>query len=349
MAKQAKPDHTGYRQLKKALAAGDIGRLYLFCGEEAYLRDPCLAMMKQTILPAGTEQFNLHVFSGKEFNLQALTEAVDALPMMSGRTMVVVSDFDLFKAPADTRDGLCALFAQLPDYCCLVFVYDVIEYKPDARTKLAAALKEYGRVVKFERQDQGDLTDWIVRRFRALDHDIDSRDAQYLMFLCGDLMNGLISEIEKVGAYARNRRVTREDIDAVAVPRLDAVVFQMTDAMARGEFDRAASVMGGCCKMQESPVMLLSAMGRHFRQLYSARLALEHGKGAGYVADLWSMRSAYPAEKLTDAARRFSLKWCRNAVVRCAQTDLAIKSVTGADARQMLVSLLLELANEHAG
>jgi DNA polymerase-3 subunit delta len=120
----------------------------------------------------------------------------------------------------------------------------------------------------------------------------------------------------------------------------------MTDAIARNDFDRAAAVLGELLQMQEPPIKLLAAMGKHFRQLYSARLALEYGKKAGYVAELWSMRSAYPAEKLMDAARRFSLPWCRNAVIRCAQTDLAMKSVTGADAKQLLVSLLLELAQE---
>ncbi len=198
----------------------------------------------------------------------------------------------------------------------------------------------------FQRQKQGDLIDWIGRRFRALDKEIDSRDAEYLMFLCGDLMNGLISEIGKIGAYARGKRVTRQDIDAVAVPQLDAVVFQMTNALSRGDFDKAAGVLGELLHMQESPIMLLSVVGRHFRQLYSARLAHEAGRGAGWVTELWGMRSAYPAEKLLESARSFSLPWCRRAVVRCAQTDLAMKSVTGGDARQMLISLLLELANK---
>ena len=346
MPPKSKADTAAYTQLKKDIAADAIGKLYLFCGEEAYLRDYYLGQMKAKLLPAGMEEFNFHTFSGKETDPHALAEAVDCLPMMSGRTMIVVTDYDLFKAPADARDALCALFAGLPDYCCLVFVYDVIEYKPDARTKLSAALKEHGSVVKFQRQEQGDLIDWIRRRFRALDHDIDTQDAQYLIFLCGDLMNGLISEIGKIGAYAMGRRVTREDIDAVAVPQLDAVVFQMTDAIARGDFDKSAEVLGDLLHMQEAPIKLLSVIGRQFRQLYSARLALEHKKGAGWVADLWGMRSAYPAEKLMSSARRFSLSWCRNAVERCAQTDLAMKSVAGGDAEQMLVSLLLELANE---
>ena len=60
------------------------------------------------------------------------------------------------------------------------------------------------------------------------------------------------------------------------------------------------------------------------------------------MGQLWGMR--YPADRLMTSARRFSLPWCRNAVIRCAQTDLAMKS-TGQDAKDLLTTLLLELAN----
>ena len=186
--------------------------------------------------------------------------------------------------------------------------------------------------------------DWIVRRFRALGHDIDTADAQYLIFLCGDLMNGLISEIGKIGAYAQNRRVTRQDIDAVAIPVIDAVVFQMTDALTRKEMDRAFSVLHDLLRLQQAPIMILAVLGKHFRQLYTARVALESGEGSRWLMELWGMRSAYPADKLMEGARRHGLDWCRLAMRRCAETDLAMKSVSGADAKELLVSLVLELA-----
>lgn len=75
------------------------------------------------------------------------------------------------------------------------------------------------------------------------------------------------------------------------------------------------------------------SLGRQMRQLYSARLAIEKGKGAPYVAGLWGLKP-YPADKLMTSARRFSLSWCRRAVVRCGQTDLAMKS-TGQDAQEL--------------
>ncbi len=340
MAPKAKADDTAYKQLKKDIAAGTIGSLYVFHGEESYLRDFYLGKMRQKLLPAGMEEFNLHTLTGEEFDVKKLQEMVDCLPMMSERTLIVVNDYDIYKGD---KEGLIRVLSDLPEYVCLVFVYDLIEYKADARTKLAGLLKNRGSVVPFNRQGQNDLVDWISRRFRALDHDIGTEDAKYLMFLCGDLMNGLISEIGKIGAYAKGHRVTRADIDAVATPQLDAVVFQMTDAIAAGNFDRAASVLGDLFHMQEAPIKLLAVLGKQIRQLYSARLALEHRKGTAYLMEQWGMRNSYPAEKLMNAARKFSLSWCRRAVIRCGEVDLAMKS-TGADGEELLIGLLMELA-----
>ena len=345
MATKAKKPDDGFRQMKQDLKNKTPGPLYIFYGEEDYLRDYYLEQLKKLCVPAGMESFNVHRLSGKSLDLQALSDAVDALPMMSPRTFVQVDNYDLFKAPEKQRTAMTDLLSDLPDYCTLVFVYDTIIYKSDARMKkLAAAIREKGREVCFARQAQHDLTDWIIRRFRALDHDISGGDAQYLIFLCGDLMNGLIGEIAKIGAYARERRVTRSDIDAVAIPVLDAQVFAMTDALTRKNYDRTLSVLNDLLLLKQEPIMLLAVLGKQVRQLYSARVGLESGKDSRWLMKLWSMRSVYPADKLMEAARRYDLNWCRRAMVRCAQTDLAMKSVTGADARERLISLVLELA-----
>ena len=163
------------------------------------------------------------------------------------------------------------------------------------------------------------------------------------IFLCGDLMTNLIGEIEKVGAYARQKHITMGDIQAVATPQLDAVVFRMTDAIGEGKFDQAMSVLGELYQMQEPPIKIMWSVGRQMRQLYSARLALEQGRGPAYVAQLWGIKP-YPSEKLMRSAKRFSLKWCRRAVVRCGQIDLAMKS-SGQDGKELLTGLMLELAN----
>ena len=343
MPPKPKTDNTAMRELKQALKNGAPGRLYVFYGEEAYLRDYYVGQLKQALLPAGLENFNLHTAQGKDCSVAWLEQAVDCLPMMSQRTLILVTDFDLFSLGEKDREHLTALLSDLPDYCCLTFVYDLLPYKADGRSRLAAAVKAHGLTVNFQRQEQGDLTDWICRRFKAAGHTIDTEDARYLIFLCGDLMTSLASEIGKIAAYAGAQRVTREDIDAVAVPLIDAVVFQMTDAMARREFDKAASVLADLLHSQEPALVILAVMGKYFRQLYTARLYLDSGRSRSDFMALWNMRSAYPADKLLDAARRFSLEWCRHAVRRCSEAELVLKASYGQEA-EVLTGLLMELA-----
>jgi len=345
MAVKKKAGSAAYQQLKADLAAGTLGTLYLFQGEESYLREYYLAEMKKQLVPAGFEAFNYHRLEGKGLTVQTLTEAAEAMPMMAERTMVQVVDWDVYKLPEEQRSALIALLEDFPPYCCLVLVYDQLPYKPN-RTykKLYAALDKHVRQVDFEEQSQSEILKWISRRFRAAGHTIDAPTAEYLVFTCGSLMNGLIPEIGKIAAYARGERITKADIDAVAAPVLEAQVFDMTRAVAEGRFDRAAEVLGSLLKMQEEPFMLLALMGRELRMLYTARVALDEGRDQFWLMERWNMRWSRQAGMLLDNARRVTRDWCAHAVRRCCELDVRLKSAGGVDGAGELELLLMELA-----
>ena len=333
----------GLQQLKQDLARDTIGTLYVFYGEEVFLRDAYLEQLKTKLLPAGAEAFNLHVFQGKDLETWALSDAVNAFPMMAQRTMVLVYDYDLYKNES-RRDALMTLLEDLPDYVCLIFLYDLMEYKAGGNTKLGKLVKKKATIVQFHPQNQSDLNAWIRRRFHTFHKEIDNATAEYLTFLCGGLMTGLASEIDKIGAYAPGDHITKADMDAVVDPVLDARVFQMTDAISERNFSRASEILSDLYRMNTEPIVILAVLGRHLRQLWSARLVLERRMGQGELAALWEMKSPWQARKLMDAARRFDLPWCRRAVKRCAETDLSMKS-SGLDNQALLTALLLQLAN----
>ena len=344
MAVKRKTADSGFIQLKESLAAGELGTVYIFYGEESYLREFYLSEMKKHLV-AGFESFNFHKLEGKGLTVQALTETVEAMPMMAQRTMVQVVDWDLYKLNEEQRNGLTALLEDFPPYCCLVIVYDQIEYKPNKTyKKLYAALDQHTRAVKFEEQSQNEILKWVSRRFKAAGHTIDAPTAEHLLFTCGSLMNGLIPEIGKIAAYAKNERITKADIDAVAAPVLEAQVFEMTGAVSKGDFDRAAEVLGTLLKLQEEPFMLLALMGKELRKLHTARIALDTGRDKFWLMERWNMRSDYPARLLLDNARKVSREWCARAVKRCYEVDLRIKSVGGVDGADELKLLLMELA-----
>ena len=347
MAKAA-PDK-GYQKLKGDLASGEIGQGYIFHGEESYLREYYLGELKKALVPAGFEEFNYHRLDGRALSLAELSEAVEAMPMMAERTMVTVTDWDLFKLGEDARKIVIGMLEDFPEYCCLVLVYDQAEYKPNrVYKKLCAALDKTATVVKFDIQDKSDLINWVRRRFKALGKDIDVHAAEHLLFTCGSLMTGLVPEIEKIGAYARGNAVTIDDINAVADPVLDAVVFNMTNAITRGDYNAAADILGQLLKKQEEPFMILAVISKELRRLYTARIALDEGRDKLWLMEQWGMRSDYPARLLMDAARRTTRAWCENSLALCQKLDLRMKSEKGVDDEGEIKLLLMELAQKSA-
>ncbi len=333
-----------FQKLKADLSAGTAGGAYLFYGEESYLRAYYLDALRKALIPAGAGSFNYHRVEGKDVTVQSLAEMAEAMPMMAERTMIQVTDLDLFKLGAEQRSDLIALLEDLPPYCCLVFVYDTVEYKPDrTMKKLCKAIDGHVEVVEFRPQDSRHLEEWIRRRFQALGKEIDRQTAEHLVFTCGELMTGLISEIEKIGAYAKGKAVTTADIDAVADPVLSAEVFRLSDAVLRGERGKAARTLGDLLKMQQEPIAILAALGSQLRKLYTARLAVEGGKDRAWLMDLWGMRSDYPAKLLMNDAKQTTTDWCAGAVCQCQELDRRLKSERGIDAAGELKLLLARL------
>ena len=97
MAYPKKKEDPSYQELRKELSEGKAGNLYVFHGEETYLRDRSLEEMKALLLTGGLDDFNYHTLTGKDVTLERLHQRVDAIPMMSERTMVGVIDYDIDK------------------------------------------------------------------------------------------------------------------------------------------------------------------------------------------------------------------------------------------------------------
>ena len=88
---ERKTPNKGYQKLKSDLSAGNIGQVYIFYGEERYLREYYLGEIKKKLVPAGFEEFNYH----------RLSDADDAGAERGGR-----GDADDGRAHAHRGNGL---------------------------------------------------------------------------------------------------------------------------------------------------------------------------------------------------------------------------------------------------
>ena len=83
-ARQAGNAHTktggnaGYEKFRADLSAETLGTVYIFHGEESYLREYYLGELRKQLVPAGFEEFNYHRLEGKDLSVQTLSEMAEA-------------------------------------------------------------------------------------------------------------------------------------------------------------------------------------------------------------------------------------------------------------------------------
>ena len=83
MPPKAEKKNNGFDRLRADLKAQTPQNVYLFYGEETYLRSYYLEELHRLLIPAGFEEFNYHRLSGKGLTVQELTEVTEAMPMMA--------------------------------------------------------------------------------------------------------------------------------------------------------------------------------------------------------------------------------------------------------------------------
>lgn len=344
MAKKQLPD-TGFQELKAAIRNKEIGRLYFFYGEETFLMNYYLESIKKQLLDPVTESFNFHRFNTENYDTAEFLEAVENLPMMAEKTLIQVDDIDLFKLGDTEREKIAAMIRDIPDYCTVIFTYLTVPWKPDKRLKkLWEAIDESGLPVEFCKQDQRELVPWVSRHFSSQKKKISNELCAYLIDITGGTMTALNGEIEKICAYSGADEIRKSDIDAVTEPVLDAVVFQMTDNISEGAYEKAFQSLQKLLKMQQEPLAILGAIGGHFRRLLAARCLLENGKSSYDLQKLCGIPD-YPARKTMEAARRTEKGFCGSALEMVMETDYKIKTSYD-DSERLLELLVFKLASE---
>ena len=343
MAKQAPQD--ALQQLKASIKSAAPERLYIFHGEEQFLQAHYLQQLKKSVLDELTESFNFHVFTAENFDLQAFADAVENLPMMAERTLVLVDDVDFFQLDEASRNAMGELLGDIPDYCTVVFAYDTVAWKPDKRYKKLWEAVSAGQIVEFAKQSQRDLITWITRHFAAQQKMISPELCNYLIEITDGTMTVLSGEIKKICAYSGADHICKADIDAVTEPSLDAMVYHMTDQIGAGDYGAALQTLQKLLKMQEKPIPLLATIGSHLRRISTARVLLDHGKGVEELMRLYPTLKEYPAKKCMQSARRISIAFCAEAAKLVVETDHQMKTSFD-DPQRLLEVLILRLSQE---
>jgi DNA polymerase-3 subunit delta len=336
------------KELLAQLKKSEFSRAYLIYGSESYLKRFYTDRIVKKAVTA-MEDFNLHRFDGS-VDMDTLASAVETLPMMSEHACTVVCDYNCGSVSESEHNKLKAVLSDLPPENILIFWYDLVDITPSKSAKSKAIFELFrknGGVINFERKSESELAAILCRRAGKRGCSLQTTTSKYLIRLCGNDIENLFSELDKVCDYTGKTAVTEADIDAVAVKTVEASVFLLAKTISEGNRDRVYLLCDDLFASKVEPIAIIGALSGAYVDMYRAKLAESEGKRAESIAQEFGYGGmAFKLTKGSQNARKMSVSSLRRSLGVLRKADSALKS-TAVDGRvivEQTLARLLELA-----
>jgi DNA polymerase III subunit delta len=325
----------------RRLQNNQISPLYLFEGNEVYLREQALKKLTDAAVNAALRDFNFATIPVANGNLDEALAMAREFPMISSRRIVVVTGFEAISD--DKQLELLKDYLRAPsETTALVFVSAGL----DNRRNISTMLRKSCEVVSFE--PLGDSApEWACEYVRRAGSSLDRASASYLVGMAGvDLMR-LANELDKLMAYVgSDGTISRGDIDELVRYTREHSNFELSDALMDGDRKRALTLLDHIFANPAEPpqtlaLLILGAIASNYRKMLMAKELMRQGAPNSEVAKAAGM-SPYVVTRFNERVRKIETGRIVAGIKRIAQTDVALKSSL-ATPRLQLELLICEL------
>ena len=260
--------------LKNQLKYGIIKDIYLFYGDEEYLKDMYLKRIEDIILPDGLRDINKFVMN-EEKNIDNIVNALETLPCFTEKKLVIVKNSSFFKAgKKGNKEDLELLINKVPSYTCLIF----LEKEVDKRLKVVKDIGKKGLVVEFKVQSPNVLYKWIIKELKDRDKAIDKEAVTKLIDYSDGAMFSIVNEINKLCMYVGDKReIDALDVESVCTKSIDVIIFDLIDNISGGNKELAFKNLKDMIILKEPIQKIMFMIIKHVRQLLEMKVLVEEG------------------------------------------------------------------------
>ncbi|AQS59920.1 DNA polymerase III subunit delta [Desulforamulus ferrireducens] len=324
-----------YKGLMNSLARGVVSPVYLFYGEETYLKEKAVAKFREVLLPQAAD-FNLDILDGETSQLTSVVALAENLPFMAERRLVIVKDAPWFagKGKSGEQSGeeektvgqeevLIKYLSNPAPTTCLIFLAG---NSVDRRKKIFKAITAAGTAIEFKALKAAEMVAWVTQILKAAGKQIEPAAARALVEANGKLgLLNLQQEVDKLLCYLGERSLVElSDVQQVAVNNIEQNIFNVVDAVVAGQTGKALSGIRELLALKEQPPKILALLARQFRiTLQVAALAK-----AGYTEREMASQLGLPdfaVKKALQQSRRSGSKKLRWALQQLAELDAQMK------------------------
>lgn len=306
--------------LKRQIKENDLKSLYLFYGEEVYLKELYEKRIEALLPDGGFEEFNHIELEGKNVTLSEYSDALESYPMMVERKLILIKNSGIFKAPSqEVKDFWTVNLSRLAGDTVLIFD----EREVDKRSATYKAAVKYGFVLEFTYLGEADLVTWVLRECLESHKKITKENAYYFISLCDGGLSYVRNELDKLISFC-DKEILKTDIERVVSKSVQVQVFALTDAIMNRDANQAMRVLLELKGVKEPAFKILYLLFSTFDKMLRSKLMLAQGAGNGEIAQKIGV-GPYIVKKYLAGAKGFSEDSLVRMITRVSEIDLAIK------------------------
>lgn len=318
------------QRINEDIKTGQLKKLYLLYGEEAYLRKQYRDRLKSAVI--GEDSMNYYYHEGKDVVTGEIIDLSETMPFFAERRLIVLENSGLFKSGGEELAGY---LAQLPETTYFVFV----ETEVDKRSKLYKTVQSKGYAAEFSIQEEATLKKWILGMVKKEGKNISASALDYLIEKTGSDMENIRKETEKLFCYClKKESIEAADIEEICTKRISSHIFDMVGAIAQKRQKQALTLYYDLLALKEPPMRILFLIARQFNLLMQVKELKKKGFSNKVIGEKVGL-PGFIAGKYVSQAEKFRREDLREAVEACVEAEEAIK--TGRMNDNMSVELLI--------
>lgn len=249
----------------------------------------------------------------EESNLDALMAAVQSLPFLAERKLLVVKDLSFNKPAAENIEQIISSIAE---------EVDVVFYEPeiDRRSTIFKVLKQKTQLEEYKHLGAVELANWLTSEAKKQTASLSFSDAKYLVDRVGEDQALAMNELDKLITYDPN--ISRGNIDLLTTKNPQTKVFDLLDAAFAGHKHKALSLYEEQRAQKVEPQIIISMI---VWQLQLLALVMSTTKNDGAIADEAGV-AAYPIQKSRQLVAKIDAAKLQRMVDRLKRIDLLSKT-----------------------
>lgn len=276
-----------YKEFFKNIKTGNLDNVYMVCGDEDYLLEKSIKLLKSDYKGNGFSDMNVNIFDTDSLDGRKVVESINMMPFMSDKKLVIIKSDNIFNKTNNEFKNIEEDIIKYIKNPLNSTIFIIVSKKIDKRTKIYKAFKKHSSVIELNKLDYKTLKTYVSNKINKEGKNIDIESLEFLLesfnYLNRDSkenLYGVNNELNKLIAYSNsinNKNINIEIIETILTLNIENDVFKLIDSLNNKNFKKSYERLNDLLNKGEPTLLIMVSIANHMKNLYKIKVLTEQG------------------------------------------------------------------------